>query len=501
MIMKREKMLKKIMQVVCFLCFICACLTGTHKAYAATATSKVPITAYLKGYSTVRTYNAVNGRVTGSIYSSDRCTILNVYSSGWCRVKYPVSGGSRIAYTYSSYFFTNTNFSTATAKPGKNRTVYGKPNLSYNLGTTYSSDSILIIGSSNGNQQILYPVSGGYKMGFISGSINTGAVNTTGTSNTGSYSPVIYNGTNAEIEGLCFDAAYYANTYPDLKAAFGYDSAKLLNHWKTCGIREGRGASPILDLKYYMANNKDLRDAFGSTNYTRAYQHFLKHGYAEFRASSKFYNGDYYRKKYSDLKSYDSKFLVKHYLQYGIKEKRYANTVQYIPGSSISAAAPANASYNVSGNLLTVNGVAMTDYRIGGKYTNSNYAIVNGKSVYMAGSQCCGYARYIAYKLYGCHDKSAPSKFRDVSGYVAAGQLTATKMKSAVQAAGVGAHIRTNGRQHSLAIIGVSDSGFTITDANSDGRNTIRTYTYTWSSYVNSTYGKRGILYIKKYVG
>ena len=52
-----------------------------------------------------------------------------------------------------------------------------------------------------------------------------------------------------------------------------------------------------------------------------------------------------------------------------------------------------------------------------------------------------------------------------------------------------------------LAIIGVSDSGFTITDANSDGRNTIRTYTYTWSSYVNSTYGKRGILYIKKYVG
>ena len=53
----------------------------------------------------------------------------------------------------------------------------------------------------------------------------------------------------------------------------------------------------------------------------------------------------------------------------------------------------------------------------------------------MAGSQCCGYARYIAYKLYGCHDKSATGKFKDVSGRVAPGKLTAQKMKAAVTAA------------------------------------------------------------------
>lgn len=170
-------------------------------------------------------------------------------------------------------------------------------------------------------------------------------------------------------------------------------------------------------------------------------------------------------------------------------------------GQNNNSVSTAGATYNISGNLLTVNGITMSDYRIGGKYTNSNYALINGRRVYMAGSQCCGYARYIAYKLYGCHDKSAPSKFRDVSGYVAAGRLTPSKIKSAVTTAGVGAHIRTNGRQHSLSIIGVTDSGFTITDANSDGRLTIRVATYTWSSYVNSTYGKRGLLYIKKYVG
>ena len=161
--------------------------------------------------------------------------------------------------------------------------------------------------------------------------------------------------------------------------------------------------------------------------------------------------------------------------------------------------------YSISGNLLTVNGVAMTDYRIGGKYTNSYYAKVNGKKVYMAGSQCCGYARYIAYKLYGCHDKSAPGKFKDVSGRVAPGKLTAQKMKAAVTAAGVGAHIRTSNRigqsKHSMSIIAVTDSGFTVTDANSDGKNTIKVTTYTWSSYVSSKYGKRGLCYIKKYVG
>lgn len=311
-------------------------MAGAKRTYAATSTSKVPITAYLKGYSTVKTYNAVNGRVIGSIYSSDKCTILNVYSSGWCRVRYPISGGTKTAYTYSNYFFTNTGFSTAETKPGKNRDVYGKPNLTYKLGTTYSSDSVLIIGSSNGNQQILYPISGGYKMGFISGSISVSA------GNAGGYSPAVYNGAKSEIEGLCFDAKYYADTYSDLKAAFGYDSAKLLNHWKTFGIKEGRGASPILDLKYYMANNADLRKAFGNTNYTRGYQHFLEYGYAEFRPSSKYYNGDYYRKNNTDLKSFDSKFLLKHYLQYGINEKRYANTTRYMPGTASSSSSYAN---------------------------------------------------------------------------------------------------------------------------------------------------------------
>lgn len=465
-------------------------------AEAASTTGRVPMWAYMKngsGKLTTYTTNALT-KSTGYIVPGDYCKILAFYSNGSVKVSYPTARGTKTAYAAMSGFMISTDFSTSTRTLGKRLTAYRRGTGNSTIGTVYATDKVIVVGNANGRTQVQYPCSGGYKLGWVAGIYSAQTSN----NNTGSFSPVVYNGTKAEIEALCFDAKYYADTYSDLKAAFGYDSAKLLNHWKTCGIKEGRGASPILDLTYYMANNVDLRKAFGDRNYSSGYEHFLRCGYAEFRPSSQYYNGDYYRKKYTDLQSYDSKFLLRHYIQYGIKENRFANNVRYVESGSSSKN---NSTYSISGNLLTVNGVVMSDYRIGGKYTNSNYAIVNGKQVYMAGSQCCGYARYIAYKLYGCHDKSAPSKFKDVSGYVAAGKLTTAKMKNAVIAAGVGSHIRTNGSQHSLAIIGVTDSGFTITDANSDGKLTIRVATYTWSSYVNSKYGKRGLAYIKKYIG
>ena len=56
---------KKITFAAILLAVLVGGMAGVKKTYAATETSKVPITAYLKGYSTVKTYNAVNGRVIG----------------------------------------------------------------------------------------------------------------------------------------------------------------------------------------------------------------------------------------------------------------------------------------------------------------------------------------------------------------------------------------------------------------------------------------------------
>ena len=102
---------------------------------------------------------------------------------------------------------------------------------------------------------------------------------------------------------------------------------------------------------------------------------------------------------------------------------------------------------------------------------------------------------------------SSSERFYKISGsYVSAGSLTTSKIKSLVQSAGVGAHMRTNGNQHSMIITEVTDSGFTIIQCNGSNNREysgycacrIGTYTYTWSSYVNSTYGQRGLEYIEK---
>ena len=46
-----------------------------------------------------------------------------------------------------------------------------------------------------------------------------------------------------ENTGTEFNAQIYYNRYPDLQEAFGYDEAKLYEHWLTFGIKEGRKAS------------------------------------------------------------------------------------------------------------------------------------------------------------------------------------------------------------------------------------------------------------------
>ncbi|MBD5467422.1 MAG: CAP domain-containing protein [Lachnospiraceae bacterium] len=48
------------------------------------------------------------------------------------------------------------------------------------------------------------------------------------------------NVTNAANGQYEFDPVFYAQTYPDVAAAFGMDAEALYNHYITCGINEGR---------------------------------------------------------------------------------------------------------------------------------------------------------------------------------------------------------------------------------------------------------------------
>ena len=505
--MKSDLRIKKqIFSIIIAFCMAIASLAGL-KLNSSTAAAATIRKCYTINTGNTRVYsNTALTRGYGWIYPTDIVTVYTV-TDRYSYVGYPAGNHVKKGYIATSAILLSTGGNTYKNNVGSFDT-YIRPGAG-KFGTSTKGDTITILGTSGAYTQIKYNVSNYYKYAFaLTSDIDKYVFGKTG--NTSGNITAI---TESQAKDVMFNAKYYANMNPDLKAAFGYDSNKLYNHYVTCGIKEGRSASPIFDTVYYLNNNPDLRNAFGN-NYTRAYNHWITYGCAEGRDSSRYYNGFYYRNNNADLNNAyfssgtlgDSYYkLALHYLKYGIGERRWGNNKGYIPSGmgqqNNSSGNIADNTYSISGNILTVNGVAMTDYTIGGKYTNSYYATINGKRVYMAGSQCCGYARYIAYKLFGCHDKSAPGKFKDVSVYVSAGRLTAQKIKSAVTEAGIGAHIRTNGSQHSMSIIGVTDSGFTVTDANSDGRNTIKVTSYTWDSYVNGKYGKRGILYIKKYVG
>lgn len=202
----------------------------------------------------------------------------------------------------------------------------------------------------------------------------------------------------------------------------------------------------------------------------------------------------------------DSKYQIMYPNSSGMWRIAWCSKTDYnkycASSSTISSTPSTSSTYSVSGNILAVKGVKLSEYPIGSKYSTSRYANINGKSVDMFAWQCCGYARYVQTKIYGSHYKNNPSHFPNLYGYTSASSLTVSKLKTMITNAGVGAHIRIGekeGNPHSMIVIAVNSNGFTMTDANYDGKNTIRIKEYTWSSYLSSNYGSRSISYIEVY--
>ena len=82
-----------------------------------------------------------------------------------------------------------------------------------------------------------------------------------------------------------FDPDYYANRYPDLEGAFGYDHAALWNHFTTYGMNELRQASAEFNPKIYIVKYEDLRKAYGEL-FPLYYWHYCHFGKAEGRTAS-----------------------------------------------------------------------------------------------------------------------------------------------------------------------------------------------------------------------
>lgn len=139
---------------------------------------------------------------------------------------------------------------------------------------------------------------------------------------------------NAAVKNVAFDSEYYANSYADIKAAFGNDADAAYNHFVNIGIKEGRVASPVFDVVTYVLYYPDLQAAFG-TDYAAAYNHFISTGVNEGRLGSAEFNVNAYLANYPDLKEAfgtDYAAAFDHFVNVGVNEGRIADVL--VPGAT-----------------------------------------------------------------------------------------------------------------------------------------------------------------------
>ncbi len=121
-----------------------------------------------------------------------------------------------------------------------------------------------------------------------------------------------------------FDEHYYADQYPDLKAAFGYSRSALLKHFMKFGLAEGRVMNEMIDIVKYRAIYKDLQAAFGD-DWDKYIEHYLAHGAFEKRDNGTDFDPVDYLNRYNELQATFGSDLLsayKHYKEYGKQEGR-----------------------------------------------------------------------------------------------------------------------------------------------------------------------------------
>ncbi len=129
---------------------------------------------------------------------------------------------------------------------------------------------------------------------------------------------------SANLDGVIFNAKFYADVNQDLYSAYGYNEEALRLHWNTFGMKEGRMASPAFDVKYYVEHNSDLKQAY-NVDYVSAIEHFKAFGAKEGRRSSRVFDVKYYLNNNTDLKNtYGSNYAsaFEHFAVYGWGELR-----------------------------------------------------------------------------------------------------------------------------------------------------------------------------------
>src|SRR4051794_11516834 len=134
-----------------------------------------------------------------------------------------------------------------------------------------------------------------------------------------------------------FDAAWYGERYPELRAA----GLATYEHYRLRGIDEGRDPNPLFDTDWYLEHNPDVRDADANP-----LEHYLEYGGFEGRDPHPQFKSQWYLLRYPEVAQHGMNPLL-HYLRHGAREGRMTHpagdATEQLGGWSLPARSPIEA--------------------------------------------------------------------------------------------------------------------------------------------------------------
>ena len=161
---------------------------------------------------------------------------------------------------------------------------------------------------------------------------------------------------------------------------------------------------------------------------------------------------------------------------------------------------PVNSFFSKNGKSCTCHnkGICVEAHSYSGCNCMRYYPSESKCEIDLLSSQCMGFARFCEWVLYGSIDYNNPDYTNAFGGNLESGKWSASKLKSYIQKAGAGGHLRT-GSGHSLFVINVNSTGFITYEANKSvwgGMCQVYTRTWTWESFYKK-YGAYDLIQYK----
>lgn len=159
--------MKKMMKAaVCGLALVASLGLGMIAEAGSIPTNRVPLHTY--AVRKVTCYVSPGGAAKGWIDPGDYVIVTQIRGDGWAYGSYPVKNGRTSRWFKANDLVNNVGFANQERKsPQEKVAVYRESSYRNSLGSIWGQEPITVVSNAGDSRQIIYKISGGYKMGWI----------------------------------------------------------------------------------------------------------------------------------------------------------------------------------------------------------------------------------------------------------------------------------------------------------------------------------------------